>query len=100
MENLLCDEEWLSSPVIPDLSHETVHYGYGYADLFYTTKEDSEQALVICLKKEFSYMPEAGYLDYLQSKNLVFARFRAVQWLIKVQFLSSSMSLYFLLDGC
>ncbi|TYI87563.1 hypothetical protein E1A91_D04G143700v1 [Gossypium mustelinum] len=86
MENLLCDEVWLSSPGTPDLSHESEHYiwkGYGYADLFYTTKEDSEQALVICLKKEFSYMPEAGYLDYLQSKNLVFARFRAVQWLIK-----------------
>ncbi|MBA0781765.1 hypothetical protein Gotri_002655, partial [Gossypium trilobum] len=85
-ENLLCDEVWLSSPGTPDLSHESEHYiwkGYGYADLFYTTKEDSEQALVICLKKEFSYMPEAGYLDYLQSKNLVFARFRAVQWLIK-----------------
>ncbi|XVF06207.1 hypothetical protein REPUB_Repub06bG0027600 [Reevesia pubescens] len=54
----------------------------GYADAFYTSKEDSEQALIICLEKEFGYMPEPGYLDYLQSNNLVFARFRAVQWLI------------------
>ncbi|XVF33999.1 hypothetical protein REPUB_Repub18cG0019300 [Reevesia pubescens] len=55
----------------------------GYANAFYSSKEDSEQALIICLEKEFSYMPEHGYLDYLQSNNLVFARFRAVQWLIK-----------------
>ncbi|XVE96911.1 hypothetical protein REPUB_Repub02eG0264600 [Reevesia pubescens] len=86
MENLLCDEVWLSSPGTPDhqLSHEREHCILkGYADAFYTSKEDSKQALIICLEKEFSYMPEPGYLDYLQSNNLVFARFRAVQWLIK-----------------
>ncbi|XP_039013457.1 putative cyclin-D7-1 [Hibiscus syriacus] len=74
MENLLCDEVWLSGPETPDPSHETDRC---------TLKEDSEQALLICLKKELSYMPEPGYLDYLQSNNLVFSRFRAVQWLIK-----------------
>ncbi|XWS67104.1 hypothetical protein CRYUN_Cryun05aG0258200 [Craigia yunnanensis] len=46
-------------------------------------EEDSEWALVICLEKEFSYMPEPGYLDYLQPNNLVLAKFRAVQWLIE-----------------
>ncbi|KAE8687007.1 hypothetical protein F3Y22_tig00111027pilonHSYRG00727 [Hibiscus syriacus] len=79
MDDLLCDEVWLSSP-------ETEYCRLkdnGYADSFYTTKEDSEQAIVICLEKELSYMPEPGYLDYLLSSNLVFARFRAVQWLIK-----------------
>ncbi|XVF55242.1 hypothetical protein PTKIN_Ptkin06aG0021400 [Pterospermum kingtungense] len=86
MENLLCDEVWLSSPcgTPTDRSHEREHYTLkGYADSFYTTKQDSEQALVICLEKELSYMPEPGYLDYLQSNSLVSARFRAVQWLIK-----------------
>ncbi|KAK8561763.1 hypothetical protein V6N13_149086 [Hibiscus sabdariffa] len=86
MENLLCDEVWLSSPETRDLSHETEHCtlkDYASADSFYTTKEDSEQAIVICLEKELSYMPEPGYLDYLQSNHLVFPRFRAVQWLIK-----------------
>ncbi|XP_021289916.1 putative cyclin-D7-1 [Herrania umbratica] len=85
MENLLCDEVWLSSPGTPDHSHDEREHCMlkGYADSFYTTKEDSEQAFVVCLEKEFSYMPEPGYLDHLQSNNLVFARFRAVQWLIK-----------------
>ncbi|GMJ03128.1 CYCLIN D7;1 [Hibiscus trionum] len=87
MENLLCDEVWLSSPETPKLTHETEHCtlkpDHGSADSFYTTKEDSEQAIVICLEKELSYMPEPGYLEYLQSNDLVFARFRAVQWLIK-----------------
>ncbi|XVE76395.1 hypothetical protein DITRI_Ditri12bG0169200 [Diplodiscus trichospermus] len=84
MKNLLCDEVWLSSQATPDLSHEREHCILkGYADSFYTTKEDSERALVICLEKEFSYLPEPGYLDYLQSNNLVFARYRAVRWLIK-----------------
>ncbi|XP_022767585.1 putative cyclin-D7-1 [Durio zibethinus] len=84
MENLLCDEVWLSSPRTPDLSHEREHCILkGCDDSFYTTRKDSERALVICLEKEFSYMPEPGYLDYLQSNNLVFARCRAAQWLIK-----------------
>ncbi|XP_022748177.1 putative cyclin-D7-1 [Durio zibethinus] len=84
MENLLCEEVWLSSPGTPDISHEREHCTLkGYADSFYTTKEDSEQALALCLEKEFSYMPEPGYIDCLQSNNLVFLRFRVVQWLIK-----------------
>lgn len=89
MENLLCDEVWLSSPGTPDLSHEREQYCTlkCYSDSFYTTKEDCEQALVICLEKQFSYMPEPGYLHYLHSNSLVMsARFRAVQWLIKVKF--------------
>ncbi|KAE8696572.1 HLIP/One helix protein [Hibiscus syriacus] len=79
MENLLCDEVWLSSP---ETEHSTLKDS-GYADSFYTTKEDAERAIVICLEKELSYMPEPAYLHYLQSNNLVLARFRAVQWLIK-----------------
>ena len=101
MENLLCDEVWLSSSGTPDLSHEREHSTLkGYADSFYTTKEDSERALVIFLEKEFSYRPEPGYIDYLQSNNLVFARFRAVQWFIKVNFLSSSKFSHFLQANC
>ncbi|OMO97236.1 hypothetical protein COLO4_14758 [Corchorus olitorius] len=98
MENLLCDEVWLSSSssssnspgrTTPDVHHSHDHERErcilikGFDDSFYSTKEDSEQAFSICLEKELSYMPEPGYLDYLQSNNLVFPRFRAVQWLIK-----------------
>ncbi|OMO66368.1 hypothetical protein CCACVL1_21194 [Corchorus capsularis] len=98
MENLLCDEVWLSSSSLsspggttPDFQYHShdherercVLKGFDFDDSFYSTKEDSEQAFSVCLEKELSYMPEPGYLDYLQSNNLVFPRFRAVQWLIK-----------------
>ncbi|XP_030925183.1 putative cyclin-D7-1 [Quercus lobata] len=84
MESLLCDESWLSSPATPIHQHATKHHSsescYGS---FYTTKEDCEQALAIYLEKEMSYMPEASYIEHLRSKNLIFARFRAIQWLFR-----------------
>lgn len=80
MDSLLCEEVWLSGPTTPD-------YQDCAAASFCTTKEDCKQALVIHLDKELSYMPENGYLEeHLRSKNLLFARSRAILWLIKVGF--------------
>lgn len=87
MESLLCDEAWLSSPVTP-VSHYSLrnHSSESYCGSFYTTKEDSEEALAIYLEKEISFMPEANYVELLRSKNLTAARFRAIQWLFRVSF--------------
>ncbi|EEF30818.1 cyclin d, putative [Ricinus communis] len=87
MDSFLCDEEWLPSPSSTASGHCTQFQSNvnvdSYDDSFYTTKEDCEQALSLCLEKELSYMPQQGYFEHLQSKNLFFARFKAVQWLIK-----------------
>ncbi|KAI5584389.1 hypothetical protein POPTR_006G088300v4 [Populus trichocarpa] len=86
MDSLLCDEVWLSSPATPD-HHNQPRYSHGEnyaaASSFYTTKEDCEKAVSIYLEKEFTCMPEPGYVEHLRTKNLLFARLRAIQWLIK-----------------
>ncbi|KAJ9185237.1 hypothetical protein P3X46_004894 [Hevea brasiliensis] len=86
MESLLCDEVWLSTiaPSTPDScnSDNNVECYYCFGS-FYTTKEDFEQALCSCLQEELTYMPEHGYLEHLHSTKLFFARFKAIQWLIK-----------------
>lgn len=87
MESLLCDEVWLSSPATSDcFPHE-----YRQCILescacnsFHTSKEECEQASIIFLEKELTYMPESGYAGYLQSHNLVHYRSRAIQWFMKV----------------
>jgi len=82
MENLLCDEAWLSSPVAP-IDHQSSEC---YRGSFYPTKEDSEEALSIYMEKEISYMPEANYVEHLRSQNLTNARYRATRWLFRVSF--------------
>ncbi|THG09277.1 hypothetical protein TEA_007532 [Camellia sinensis var. sinensis] len=84
MDSLLCDEVWLTtSPTTTILNHD-------YGGSFYTTKEDSQQAFDICLQKEIGYMPESQYQDHLQSSGLILARFRAMQWLLKMEDLDHS----------
>ncbi|KAM2045456.1 hypothetical protein ACFX1T_009644 [Malus domestica] len=80
MESLLCDEVCPSSP--PAVTTEPFgHSNFGSS--MYTTKEDYEQALTICMEKEISYMPEPNYLENLSSNNLVIARLKCIQWFIK-----------------
>lgn len=90
MESLLCDEAWLSGPVTPVDHHHASKQGglesHSGSFCFYTTKEECEQALAICLEKETGYMPEANYVEHLRSKNLTVARFRATQWVFRVGF--------------
>lgn len=49
-----------------------------------TTMEDYEEAFTIFSEKEMSYMPQPNYSDNLTTNNLVTARFRSIQWFIKV----------------
>ncbi|XP_042512810.1 putative cyclin-D7-1 isoform X1 [Macadamia integrifolia] len=84
MESLLCDEDWLRSPVQPypiDKDHRL--RTTNVVDSFYTTREDRENALKVCLQKEIGYLPESGYVDRLQSLDLMATRFKAVRWFIK-----------------
>ncbi|GLT38943.1 hypothetical protein SLA2020_131580 [Shorea laevis] len=85
MEDLICHEAWLSSlETPPEHFHEPRGWILdGDVGSFYVTKEESKQALTMCLEKEFSFMPEPGYEEYLHSQGLVVARFRAVLWLVK-----------------
>ncbi|KAJ0028699.1 hypothetical protein Pint_35385 [Pistacia integerrima] len=81
--SLFCDELWLSNP--DETSHEPKQRILERCPgcSFYNTKEDCEQASIICSKKELSYIPEPGYLEYLQSNNLMNFRLKAIQWLFK-----------------
>ncbi|PQQ11146.1 hypothetical protein Pyn_16812 [Prunus yedoensis var. nudiflora] len=79
MESLLCDEVWPSSPAVNHPMSQMDHCGSS----MYTTKEDFEQALAICLGKEMSYMPGPNYAEKLCSNNLIIARFKSIHWFIK-----------------
>lgn len=93
-ESLLCDELWLSDSATDDCYSDQKPKKCNILESwececdgtsFYKTKEECEEATIICLDKELSYMPEPGYVEYLvQSNNLLHFRFRAIQWLIKV----------------
>ncbi|KAH9672424.1 putative cyclin-D7-1 [Citrus sinensis] len=93
-ESLLCDELWLSDPAsTADCYSDRKPKQCNILEScececdgtsFYKTKEECEEAAIICLDKELSYMPEPGYVEYLdKSNNLPHFRFRAIQWLIK-----------------
>ncbi|KAM2179485.1 hypothetical protein ACFX1S_032914 [Malus domestica] len=86
MESLLCDEVCPASPAVTTETIPGNNFGsksYCRSILMYTTKEEYEQALTICMEKEKSYMPEPNYLDNLCSNNLVIARLKSIQWFIK-----------------
>ncbi|RVW33752.1 putative cyclin-D7-1 [Vitis vinifera] len=85
MESLLCDEIWLTSPVTPDPPcRAPMQPNFDiYASSFYTTKQDREQALAICMRQELSYMPEPEYAHRLRSDDMGISRFRVIQWIIK-----------------
>ncbi|RZC78923.1 hypothetical protein C5167_003136 [Papaver somniferum] len=101
MESLLhCDEDtrWLiSTPPTSDRRR------YGHAVLsnnipnhykmencmgnpFYTSREESENAIMVCFKKEVEYMPKSGYVEHLFQPcnySLLHGRIRAIQWFFK-----------------
>ncbi|KAK6943643.1 Cyclin, C-terminal domain [Dillenia turbinata] len=91
MESLLCDEVWLSSPTNL-ISYDRKHGMHPNPDsqiistMFHTTIEDCQYALSISLEKELSYIPKPGYSEFLRSSsNMKVARYKAIQWLIKLQ---------------
>ncbi|XP_031377622.1 putative cyclin-D7-1 [Punica granatum] len=93
MESLLCDEKsWALTSPFHEASTEhgivvnpgNIAGGGGSPASFYTTKEDVENALRICLDKETSYMPKApGFAAVVESNDLTVLRFRVTQWLMK-----------------
>ncbi|KAI3875842.1 hypothetical protein MKX03_023765, partial [Papaver bracteatum] len=96
MESLLhCDEDirWLiSTPPTSDrrrYSHAVLsnnipsHYK---SNPFYTSREESENAFMVCFKKEVEYMPKSGYVEHLFlpcNYSLLHGRIRAIQWFFK-----------------
>ncbi|KAJ4970096.1 hypothetical protein NE237_003195 [Protea cynaroides] len=85
-QSLLCDEDWLRSPVqcYPiDRDHTLGSNNVIVVGSFYTTTEDRENALAVCLQKEIDYIPESGYMERLQSLDLMATRFKTIRWFIK-----------------
>ncbi|XP_077236885.1 putative cyclin-D7-1 isoform X2 [Tasmannia lanceolata] len=87
MENsLLCEEKLLfTSP------SQTCCYRERFLDVpnswfYYTTREERDKALEVCLNKENYYLLGASYVDHLQSSDLVDARLRAIGWIIKTHY--------------
>lgn len=78
MDNLLCDEVWLSRS---ENSNEEV--GDHVAIFKSYENEEFEEAFKACLEKEVSSSPESNYAKYLHSNNLIFPRSRVIQWFIK-----------------
>lgn len=79
MDNLLCNEVWLSRS---ENSNEEV--GDHVAIFKSYENEEFEEAFKVCLGKEVSSLPESNYAKYLHSNNLIFPRSRVIQWFIKV----------------
>ncbi|XP_065854056.1 putative cyclin-D7-1 [Euphorbia lathyris] len=81
--SLLCDEVWLSTPTPDYLNYNDNIPPKTDTSAEYSSTQVSEVDFLICLEKEELYLPKKGFLNYLQSQNLIFSRFRAIQWLIK-----------------
>ncbi|MCD7454814.1 hypothetical protein HAX54_026157 [Datura stramonium] len=98
MDSLLCDEVWFMSPIGKE--EEEVQGGGGLnkndVGFFYSTKEDCEQAFGNLIDKEMSYMPEEGYVKFIEENSFIEkARLNAIYWFMKlrsVQMLIDAMS--------
>jgi len=78
MDNLLCDEVWLSNS-----ENAFDEVGDFVSFKSYENKE-FEKAFALYLEKEASSLPEHDYAKYLHSNNLFVPRCRVIQWLVKV----------------
>ncbi|KAK7350049.1 hypothetical protein VNO77_08101 [Canavalia gladiata] len=77
MDNLLCDEVWLSS------SENSLEVCAPIIALKNYENEEFQEAFALSLEKELSYMHEPHYSNYLHSNNLIFPRCKVIQWFIK-----------------
>ncbi|RDY02107.1 putative cyclin-D7-1, partial [Mucuna pruriens] len=77
MDNLLCDEVWLSK------SSNTFEEVADLVALKNYENEEFKEAFTLSLEKEVSFLPERDYTKYLHSNNLIFPRCRVIQWFIK-----------------
>lgn len=85
MDNLLCDESWLSGPLTPE---PLPNFRRNDDVAMMSPAMDSttvEEAITMDLEKETCFSNHGDKLvEFLVSKKLTDARFQAVQWLIKV----------------
>ena len=84
MDNLLCDESWLSDPLTPE-SLPNIHEDH----MVMSPAMDAttiEEAISIDLEKEPCFSNHGHkFVEFLASKKLIDARFKMVQWLIQTR---------------
>lgn len=87
MDNLLCDESWLSDPsALEPLSNFRLNVHDDHMEMSPAMDASTiDEAISIDLEKEscFSYHGHK-FIESLVSKKLTDARFQTVQWLIQV----------------
>ncbi|KAL9303308.1 hypothetical protein ACSQ67_020571 [Phaseolus vulgaris] len=79
MDNLLCDEVWLSN----NSENTFEEVGDFVVSLKSYEHKEFEEAFTLYLEKEASSLPEHNYAKYLHSNNLFLPRCRVIQWLVK-----------------
>lgn len=88
MDNLLCDESWLSDPQTPEpVPNFRCNNIYGDDVTMYPAMDEAtvEEAISLDLEKESRFSNYGNkFVEFLVSKKLTDARFQAVQWLIQV----------------
>ncbi|KAL0709044.1 hypothetical protein Bca4012_016022 [Brassica carinata] len=86
MDNLLCDESWLSDPLTPE-SLPSFRLNIHEDHVAMSSAMDAttiEEAISIDLEKESCFSNHGHkFIEFLVSKKLTDARFQTVQWLIQ-----------------
>ena len=104
MDNLLCDESWLSDPLTPE-SLPNFRLDIYEDHLAMSPAMDAttiEEAISIDLEKESCFSNHGHkFMEFLVSKKLTDARFQTVQWLIQTRSrLNLSFGTLFLAANC
>ncbi|CAH8318868.1 unnamed protein product [Eruca vesicaria subsp. sativa] len=88
MDNLLCDESWLSDPLTPEpLPHSRFNIHDGQVAMSPGMDAATvEEAISIDLEKESCFSNHGDkFVEFLASKKLINARVETVQWLIQTR---------------
>ncbi|KAG5046418.1 hypothetical protein JHK86_015824 [Glycine max] len=78
MDNLLCDEVWLSKSA--NTFEEVISDPVALKSY---ENEEFEEVFAVCLEKEVLCLPEPDYTKYLHYNNFIFPSCRVIQWFIK-----------------
>ncbi|CAN6471684.1 unnamed protein product [Victoria cruziana] len=82
MDSLMCDEELLDSPCVPESPWKAQHRDLLTSGSHISPEqEDFKDALGVYLEKEASYAPVHGYAECLRASMLVDPRLMAVNWM-------------------
>ena len=88
MDNLLCDESWLSGPSTPEpLPNVRLKIHYDHVEMSPAMDAATvEEAISMDLKKELRFSNHGDmFIEFLVSKKLTDARFQTLQWLIQTR---------------